>query len=204
MTDPSATSLPQAILWRHGDAPPPRGVARRRHSRFLNLPSSVLLVIGLFLPTLRVCGTPTAPLEVPFVWGPHVIAAIVFAAVLVRPWHLRGFGIALQILIGLNVGVFTIWLPWPIWLAGAAVLLMLFIPARSWEAQAARSGIIAGALSSVWFLLIATDRDALIGAYTSAAASIGLTIGCVWWWIEAWLASRRESDGEVGTYSRVM
>lgn len=173
----------------------------------MNLPSSMLLLLGLFLPTLRVCGNPTAPLEVPFVWGPHVIGAIVFAAVMVRPWHLRGFGIALQVLIGLQVAVFTALVGmdvWPIWLLGGSLLVLLFIPARTWEASVARSTLIAGALSSVWFLLMAFDRDAMIGAYTSAGAAIAMTLGGIWWWIEAVLASRREGDGEPSPELRVM
>ncbi len=47
-----------------------------------------------------------------------------------------------------------------------------------------------GVLAGLWFGVLAFDRDGLWGAYSSLGASIGLTLGCAWWWIEQdWLRS---------------
>jgi len=165
------------------------------------LPSSLLLLLGLMIPTLRVCGHADAPIQWPPFWGPHVVAALVFAAVLVRPWRLRALEIAIRVILGINAVA---------WAAMAfppfcVLAIPLVIPARSSEAMVARCALLAGLASAAWFGVLSADRNALIGAYTSLGASIGLALGGLWWWIEAHLASRRdELERELGGDHRVV
>lgn len=193
------------------------------------LPTSVLLMIGLFLPTLQVCNDPVAPIQFPMFWTPHVVAILVFAAVLVRPWKLRGLDIALRVVLGLTaIGWGLVVVPSPGgmhgagWLFSAALVAflgLLLIPARSSESMVARCAVIGGAASSLWFGAIATDPDALFGAFSSTAASLGLTLGGLWWWLEQQLDvnaaagvsrelgvtdSAGEGDGQLGGDRRIV
>jgi hypothetical protein len=135
----------------------------------------------LIIPTLRVCNDPVAPIQFPMVWSPHLVAGLVFAATLLRPWQLRPISIAIRFILGATVVL--------VGCAAPPALLLIAIPlgigARWSEVTIARCGVVAGIASSVWFGMISADHDALIGAYTSFAASIGLVIGSAWWWIEA-------------------
>jgi hypothetical protein len=239
MFDPAATSMRFATPWNHGDARSPHVPSQgpidphhwqqrgpRRRSKALMLPSSVLLVLGLFLPTLKVCNDPVAPIQFPMFWTPHVVAILVFAAVLVRPWRLRGLDIALRVVLGVTaLGWGLVIVPSPAatdssaaWLFSAALLALgalLLIPARSSESMVARCAVIGGVGSSLWFGAIATDNGALFGAYSSAIASVGMMLGGVWWWLEQQLDADRlahvrpgrrsdaQRDGELGGYRRI-
>lgn len=200
MTDPSVTGVPVVPAWDPREAPPPQALPRRHH-RAVTLPSSAVLVVCLFLPAMEVCGKPVIPAQVPMFWSPYVIAAIVFAAALVRPWRLFGLALATRLLIGITVGGFAAAFALETHTraldaaltAGVLALTALAIglPARNHELMMARVGLYAGAGSTVWFALLATDRAALVGVHVSVVAAAGMALGCAWWWIEARLAAGR-------------
>lgn len=164
----------------------------------------MLLVLCIFLPTLRVCGEPTTPLGFPMFWTPYVVGAIVFAATFaLRPAALAGFALALRVVVGITAAGFGVpivgamlsgW-PDPMILVGypalAIVISAVAVPARSHEAMIARCGLVTGLGSTIWFTALAADHDAMFGAYVSLVAAVGLSIGCASWWGEAFSASRR-------------
>lgn len=199
MTDPSVTGVPVVPAWHASESPPPQPLPRRHH-RAVTLPSSAVLVVCLFLPAIKVCGKPIVPAQMPMFWSPYVIAAIVFAAALVRPWRLFGLALATRIVLALTIGGFTMSFALEghgnelhaAIAAGLVVLTGLAIgwPARTHELMMARVGLYSAAGSVVWFALLATDRGALFGVFVSAIAAAGMALGCAWWWLEARLASR--------------
>ncbi|HEU0032714.1 MAG TPA: hypothetical protein VFQ53_18915 [Kofleriaceae bacterium] len=170
----------------------------RRH-RWITLPSSAVMIVCWFLPVVRVCGKPTIPLEWPMFWTPYVVAGLVFAAALVRPWSLRGIAIALRVIIGLTVvgfGTLVMFDGEGFALVGIGALtitivLAITLPAKSDEAMCARCGFFVALPSCLWFGAIALDKDALFGAYLSFAAAIAMWIGCAWWWGESEAAAQR-------------
>jgi len=201
MTDPSAIRLPARSGWLPGDAQPPHPASRKRHHRWLTLPSSTLLVICIFLPTLEVCGKATAPIEWPMFWTPYVIAGLVFAAALVNPARLGGLAIALRVIIGLTVLGFAVpglliehpepGLAHLVGMGIVGILIATIVtPARTPESMVARCGVIASAGSLVWFAALVTDNHALFGAYISIVAASTMLIACVWWWIDVAIANR--------------
>ena len=175
-------------------------------------------MLGFFLPTLRVCNDAVAPIAFPMFWTPHIVAALVFAAVLVRPWRLRGFDIALRIVLGLTIlgwgavvlpspNVTESAAPWLVSIGFIGLLALLVLPARSSESMVARCAVIGAAASALWFGAISTDSGALFGAYSSFAASVGLVLGGFWWWLEQNLDADdylRESHGQLGGHGRIV
>jgi hypothetical protein len=196
MFDPSITGRPFESAWARGDARSPHPGSRARHHRWLTLPSTAVVVICIFLPTLRVCGEATAPVEWPIFWTPYVIAALVFAAALVRWRDVAGLAIAIRVILGVTLVGFGLpalaefqlarfeavqLIP----LASVPILITtIVLPARTPESMVARCGAVAGAISAAWFAMLATDKDAMIGAYLSLGAAIAMAAGCVWWWVE--------------------
>jgi hypothetical protein len=198
MTDPSATSYPTESHWVPAGAPPPQ-LSRRRHHRFLTLPSSALIVICMFLPIVEVCGKPMYPVEFPPIWTPYVIAVLVFVAAMIRPHRLYALVLGIRLVFGITATIFCLWAvdelaPEPITLLPIAILALslaiVVIKARTHELMAARVGAVSSAAGAIWFGMISTDPDALFGAQVSVLATIALAIGCVWWWIEAYADSR--------------
>src|SRR5690349_14156699 len=88
--------------WGKRGALSPHRESRRRLHRWFTLPSSLVLVVCLFLPTLKVCGKPTTPLEFPMFWTPYLVALLVFLAALAAPWRLLAHAIALRIVLVLT------------------------------------------------------------------------------------------------------
>ena len=196
MIDPSITGRPIESAWARSDVRSPHPGSRTRHHRWLTLPSTAVVVICIFLPTLRVCGEATAPVQVPVVWTPYVIAALVFAAAMVRSRDVAGLAIAIRVILGVTLFGFglpalaelqlaqfeTVQL---IPLASVVVVIStIVLPARTAEAMVARCGSVTGVISAVWFGLLAIDKDAMFGAYVSFGGAIAMALGCEWWWIE--------------------
>src|SRR5439155_15369868 len=78
-------------------------VARRQ--RRLALPTGILLAVCLFLPTVRVCGSPTYPITVPPFWTPYLLG--IGVAILGGARTLRGLRVGLifvDVVMGLSVG----------------------------------------------------------------------------------------------------
>jgi hypothetical protein len=205
MTDPSATGFPTAPSWVPAAAPEPQ-LSRRRHHRFLTLPSSVLIVICMFLPTLEVCGKPVAPVQFPPFYSPYIIAALVFAAALLRPWRVFGIGLALRIVMGATAVGFALPIVFELeaqplaalaYVLCAIVLAIVIVPGRTHELLVARCATFGGLGSLIWFCVLAADRHALYGAHVSVFAAVMFTVGSAWWWIEAfadWALSAERSS----------
>ncbi|MEO8703912.1 MAG: hypothetical protein ABI867_27935 [Kofleriaceae bacterium] len=192
MHEPSLTARPLV----HPDAIEPHPASRKRHHRWLTLPSSTLLVICMFLPVLRVCGQPTAMIEWPIFWTPYIVAALVFAAALVLPSRLAALALAIRIIVGITLAGFI----WPFFMvspgdynllvACGVVAIMLgiaaiAIPAHTPEVMVARLGIVTGLAALPWFIALAIDHDAMWGARVSVVAAAVFVASCGVWWLEA-------------------
>jgi hypothetical protein len=188
MNVPSTSTIPVEYPSRHA-------VARRRH-RFITLPSTSLLVVCMFLPTIRVCHTESSPIEWPWFWTPYVVAALVFAAALTRPQALWGMVLALRIILGATLGgwaviafgIFSFADAEPTYaLAGllaCAIIAALVVESRL-EVMIARIGAATAAGTIWWSYLLVSSSHALWGAHVSLGASIAMAVGCAWWWYEA-------------------
>lgn len=60
----------------------------RRH-RLLTVPSSLVLLVCLFLPAIDSCGEPVYPVTMPMAWPPHLLAVIVLVLIAAE-WRRRG------------------------------------------------------------------------------------------------------------------
>lgn len=153
----------------------------------------------MFLPAVKVCGKPMAPVEFPPMLTPYLLAALVFAAVWIRPWQLYPIGLTIRLVFGISATMLCLWAveglaPQPITVVPLIILVLalvvVVVPARSHELMVARVAVIAGGASALWFAMLATDEDMLYGIHVSLVASIGMTLGSAWWWLEAHADSR--------------
>lgn len=150
----------------------------------------------MFLPTLRVCGQPTAMVEWPIFWTPYVVGALVFSAALVAPGRLGALALALRIIIGMTLAgaamLFGIGEPREhnvlMVLGAAAVVLAILaiaVPARTPEAMVARLGFVTGVATLPWFFALVMDPGGLWGAEVSLWSAAVFAAANLWWWIEA-------------------
>lgn len=186
---PSSSAISVAYPQRHA-------VASRRHHRLITLPSTTLVVVCMFLPTIRVCHTESAPIAWPWFWSPYVVAALVFAAALMRPQALWGMVLALRIILGATLGgwaviafgIFSLADAEPTYaIAGlvASVIIAALVVESKLEVMVARIGAATAAGTIWWSYLLVSSEHALWGASVSLGASIAMCVGCVWWWYEA-------------------
>ena len=164
----------------------------RRH-RPLTGTSGVLLFACMFLPAVKGCSSPIVPLELPPFVPPYLFG-LVFAWLALsrtrRALAAGGFvlrmvalgvvlaGIAL-VLIAPTVGVIEV---------AVGLVLVATIGGRPGsERRIAVSGVVIGAVCTVWFGLWTATPDALLGVYLSLASSVGLLVGSVVWVTEVLL-----------------
>ncbi len=162
--------------------------ARPQRRKPLIAGSGWLLFVCAFLPTLRVCSEPIAPYQFPPAYVVHLGAAVlaIIAALRVlrtrRNWFTAWFmvcfataltwisltildvssGVALLLIVGGIPGAVF---------AGIAFHRAKFTARGMWIGS-----IVHGAISTVWYVLLAGDSDAMWGAYVGLASSIGLLL----------------------------
>ncbi|MGE0403093.1 MAG: hypothetical protein AB7T06_40680 [Kofleriaceae bacterium] len=149
--------------------------------------SGWLLFVCAFLPTLRVCGDPVAPYQFPPDYVVYLGAAVLAVIAVLRSvrarrawftaWYVMWFAtaitwacmflaeaseIAALLLIGGG-------------LVGVVVTAMSFHNQKYTARAMWTGGIIHGALSIVWYLLLASDGGAVWGAYVGLASSFAFT-----------------------------
>lgn len=150
-----------------------------------------LLFVCIFLPTLRVCSDPVAPIEFPFCYAVYLGAAVMGVMAVIRSlraqrgwftlWYVLWFATAIA------------WLALILADAGpiAAVFVLVFgIAGLVWSAVAFHrqkltpkafwiGGIVHGSISLIWYLLLSTDQGAVWGAAVGLSCSIGFLIASV-------------------------
>jgi hypothetical protein len=143
-----------------------------------------MLFVCLFLPTLRVCSSPSAPIEFPPSYVVYVgaIATAIAAmsaslrtrrrahATLVGLWFATGAGFLAAVFGGI-AGEPVGWM-----LAAMGLALTIWLIARlarvPWSVRGMIGGWIAHALmASAWNTLLAADEDAMWGAYFALGVS---------------------------------
>jgi len=162
--------------------------------------SGWLLFVCLFLPTLRVCGTPTAPIEFPPTYGVYLGAlAIGIAAISLS---LRVRRIVQGLVIGLAVATLLTWFllfladeigstPMLLVLVLAGLASTIYVAAsasrKAWSGRGIAIGwTIHAVLASAWNTLLVLDPEHMWGAIVALVAS-GLML------LDALIAISRES-----------
>ncbi len=160
-----------------------------RRARGLALPTGVVLALCIFLPALRVCGSPTYPITMPPFWSPYLLG--VGVAWLAGARTLRGAAAALifvKALIALTAvgwGVIACWssdgVPFGAGFLGIGALFLAATHRGPFEERAARATIGTGAICTAWFAALAFDPDGMVGAWISFGASLALVVlGLEW------------------------
>ena len=165
-----------------------------------------LLFVCLFLPTLRVCSSPSAPIEFPpsYVVYLGAIAIAVGAmsaslrvrrgahATLLGLWFATGAGL-LAGLFGSSVGELAGWLLAAVGLV-VTILLIVRLARVPWSVRGVIGGWIVHALiASAWNTLLAGDGSALWGAYFALAVSGTLLVASA---VALSSENARRRDGE--------
>jgi hypothetical protein len=167
----------------------------RRHRRFTG-PSGAVLFVCVFLPAVKACDSAVYPITVPWAWHPYLFG-LVFALgawaktprgvrrmILGLRWvaYTAAGGAALITALVVTDGnghetLFTM----GVW-GGIAAALIAMIGVRGYsERRAAATAIVVGVGSAVWFGLWVADGSALMGAYVSLGAALGLVAGGLRW-----------------------
>jgi hypothetical protein len=164
-----------------------REVRRTRRHRALTVPSSGLLAICLALPLFSQCGHPVYPIQLPPLWGPYLFG-VVFGLAALSP-RVRSYALGLKIIVWatlLGMGfLFAIGGVGQILAIALAVWMALATLGDRSERTVARIGLAAGVSFAAWFGALSLDKDAMLGAFVSAIASIGVALGSLWWWFES-------------------
>jgi hypothetical protein len=148
----------------------------------------VVLIVCLFLPAMRVCGDPTAPITFPPCYVAYVGGVGVIAMALARGRRMLKFGAALPpTLAVLTVGgclmcnkatapfvaIATLW---------SAVMVPWAIVRRMPSERAmAMIALMQGLGSTAWATLLVTDEAGMWGADVTLVAGIALVIGAAAW-----------------------
>jgi hypothetical protein len=148
----------------------------------------VVLIVCLFLPAMRVCSEPTAPITFPPCYVAYLGGIGVIAMALARGRRMLKFGAALPpTLAVLTVGgclmchratapliaIVTLW---------CAVMVPWLIVRRTPSERAmAFIALMQGLGSTAWATLLVTDKDGMWGADITLAAGIALVIGAAVW-----------------------
>lgn len=185
--------------------PPPPPASRRRPVVAV---SGWLLFACLFLPTLRVCSSPSAPIEFPPCYAVYLGAIAIAVAALSASLHTRR--VAHATLFGLwfatGLGIFAVWIgvdmhPAVGWgLAVVGLLLTIAVIRRLARADWSERGVIGGwiahaVVASGWNTLLAADHDALWGAYLALGASGTMLVASA---VALSSENARRKDGDLG------
>jgi hypothetical protein len=162
----------------------------RTRKPLIAVPGFVLLLC-LFLPTLRVCGSPTMPVQFPPVYAAYLgglafgILALATAIRTRRVWFTVWFAflyatvvawlalatVNISEIVGGAVGV------------GGAVCLFVILPAFHRQRYGERAfwigAVVFGVIAAGWNSLLAADHDAMWGAYIALGASIAFVVGAL-------------------------
>ncbi len=165
--------------------------------------SALSVLVLLFLPTLRVCGDPAAPLEAPPVYFPYVCSVLlgIAAFVTVTRWRrllaiatIGLWGAAGVLLVGAASSEHAAF--WPLTLASAAVVVVVvrkLLRSQFGELAVLVLSVVNGFLVLGWYALLAFDRDAMWGAYLGFGVAIVMTLSAL---ID--LARYRRGDRRLG------
>jgi hypothetical protein len=145
--------------------------------------SGWLLFVCLFLPTLKVCGSPTAPISFPPVYGIYVGAALI--ALIAGSRTLRTRRVLSYVVVALTYLSVTLY-GWAfvmdvspvvaaclavVVLALGVVLVRALVRARPNPSHPLIACVVHATLTTLWCGLLALDGDAMWGAYVGIAAS---------------------------------
>lgn len=161
--------------------PQPPAPARRR--TVLGI-SGWMLFVCLFLPTLRVCGDPMAPIQFPPTYGLYLgaIAVAVIGLSTVRRRRQAMFVVLLALWLTSIFAYLALWIGAAISTPAGFTLGLVFIvllililrraaPVRWGETAVALGCLIHGLLALAWSALLAFDPDGMWGATVSLLAS---------------------------------
>lgn len=173
----------------------PARLGPRRH-RGLTGSSGLVLFVCLFLPAVKACDSPVYPITVPWAWHPYLFGLVFGLGV----WATTSRGVRRMIL-GLRVVAYLaaagaavltavvapdgkaqemLFIAGPFGAIAAALLAAIGVRGYS-ERRAAATAIAVGAGAAVWFGLWVADGGALVGAYISLGAALGLAAGGLRW-----------------------
>ncbi len=172
--------------------------------------SGVLLFACLFLPTLRVCGDPTAPIQFPPTYGIYLAGLLIgFLGFSVRRRVRRNVFLGLAAIYIGSVGAFIgIWIGAELAqilgvIAGAAMLAGLVLLLRkmvrvTWTERAPAVICVVHSLVSLgWSALLAFDPDGMWGAMVSLGASSLMLFSSIGYAMGAFAEERALAEPEL-------
>lgn len=140
-----------------------------------------MLFVCVFLPTLRVCNDPMAPIEFPPAYGVYLGALLIAAIAFARTYRRRVYGftalafvyyatgcVLLAAITGDVVLALVVVLPA---LAGSVQLVRMFVQIEWRERTISAACMTHALIATIWTFVIASDKDALYGAYVAVVAS---------------------------------
>jgi len=151
------------------------------------MPSGVLLLLCVFLPAVKSCGTAVYPIETPYFWHPYLYGgALALAALATTLRGVRAATLGMRALAWLCVAGGAILVPLSpgfgvVELALGCILLGIIGVRGVSEKRIAVTGIVVSVLSLLWFGLWAGSSGALLGVYVSLGTSIFLLAGSLLW-----------------------
>jgi len=174
------------------DDPP---LARGRAHRGIGVPGSVLLLLAMFLPALRVCNEPFYPLEAPMLLAPYLFGGTALAVFLATaPGTRRVWGILARVLGGLTLAMVgliahlvafegeplgvVLAIAW--WPAAIAFARTCRGPAPA-ELRLARAVALPGLGATVWFAVFLADKSVMWGMGVAFLGALLTTAGAVVW-----------------------
>lgn len=163
----------------------------RRRTRPLLGVSGAVLFACMFLPATHVCGNATYPLEEPFFIPPYLVGLALAIIAIARSRAVFGAGVWL-----LRITMLAVTLETLVWLyeepsSGiVAVTIALTIQGalgikQIVERRIAIATIGIAVVMSVWFFMVASPPDGMIGGELSFGASIALLIAAIMWTSDA-------------------
>ena len=187
------------------EEPPPPPVPRRRPVVAI---SGWILFVCLFLPTLRVCSSPSAPIEFPPSYAVYLGAIAIAVAALSRSLRTRrgAHATLLGLWFATGAGILAAWfgavagppVGWGLAVIGLVLTIVMIakLARVPWSVRGVIGGWIAHAVvASGWNTLLAADEQAMWGAYVALGASGMMLVGSAVA-LSSENARRKDSDHE--------